>query len=300
MEIFALIGHSGTGKSHHASVVAHQNHIEYIIDDGLLIKGSMVLSGHSAKRENTRFAAVKRAVFNDLDHARKMQNTLEELRPERLLILSTSHRMAQVITERLGLPKPTQYIAIEEIASPESIQTALKLRKTENMHVIPLPTFAIKKDFPGYLVDPLRSFFSLPTSHHQPVTVERSIVRPVYSSLGTFYIAEHVVIDLVTHIAAQIPGIHKTSRIEIKTTERKVMLNVDLVLALPKIPGGKLVPVLKKTQREFKEQIEYLTGFYLSSVNVTAKKLHMGQEPTAAAETAAAEATPLSNLIAIP
>ncbi len=50
MEIFALIGHSGTGKSHQAPVIAREQTIDYIIDDGLLIKGHYNLAGRSAKR----------------------------------------------------------------------------------------------------------------------------------------------------------------------------------------------------------------------------------------------------------
>ena len=37
MEIYALVGPSGTGKSHHATELADELQINYIIDDGLLI-----------------------------------------------------------------------------------------------------------------------------------------------------------------------------------------------------------------------------------------------------------------------
>ena len=35
MEVIAFVGSSGTGKSHRALVVAHENNIECIIDDGI-------------------------------------------------------------------------------------------------------------------------------------------------------------------------------------------------------------------------------------------------------------------------
>ncbi|MEW5785354.1 MAG: hypothetical protein AB1767_09825 [Bacillota bacterium] len=280
MEIYALIGHRGTGKSHHAPLLAHQYQIEYIIDDGLLIKGNQILAGRSAKRENTRFGAVKRALFNDPEHALQIRQKLAEIKPTRVLILGTSRRMAQVITEELGLPEPSRYILIEEIATPEAIQTALNVREKENRHTIPLPTFAIKKDFPGYIIDPLRSFFSLPATHPQKVAVERSIVRPIYSSLGNFFIAEHVIETLVAYIVSQIPGVCKTLRVAIQTKERKVTLKVDLALILGQIPQGDLSAVLIEAQQAVKEQIEYLTGFYLDRVNVTAKKLYLDGEET--------------------
>jgi uncharacterized alkaline shock family protein YloU len=278
IDVFALIGKRGTGKSHHAPLLAYQYSIEHIIDDGLLIKGNQILAGRSAKRENTRYGAIKRALFNDPDHARQLQKKLVELGPERVLILATSSRMADAIAGKLGLPRPVQYITIEDISSPEEIQRAMQVREKENRHVIPLPTFAVKKEFPGYLVDPLRSFFRFPATQPQKVAVERSIIRPVYSTLGNFYIAEHVVGDLVDQIVAQIPGIHKTHKVEVKTLQKKVVLNVELVLDLEQPPGKNLVRTLEQAQQDVKEQLEYLTGFYLDRVNITAKKIHLGGE----------------------
>ena len=46
---YAFIGPSGTGKSYRAQMVAGEKGIEYIIDDGLLIKGNQVLAEIPAK-----------------------------------------------------------------------------------------------------------------------------------------------------------------------------------------------------------------------------------------------------------
>ena len=40
------------------------------------------------------------------------------------------------------------------------MKTARRIRITEGKHVIPVPTFEIKKDFSGYLLDPLQIFKS--------------------------------------------------------------------------------------------------------------------------------------------
>lgn len=285
MEILALIGHSGTGKSHQAPILAREYNIEYIVDDGLLIKGNTNLAGRSAKRENTRFAAIKRALFKDPDHARQVRNKLVELKPGRLLILSTSRRMADVIAANLGLPQPSSYFTIEEVSDPTSIKTALALRARENRHVIPLPTFAIKKEFPGYIIDPLRSFFSMPSSHPAGIPVERSVVRPVFSTLGSFYIAEHVITDMVEHIIATIPGVHKIMHIELENGKKKVTLNVDLSVDLATLPLRKIDSLLYEIQLTVKEDIEYLTGFYLDQVNVNARKLYL--DPALAGDRAA-------------
>lgn len=274
MEIYALIGHSGTGKSHQAPILAKQYNIEYIIDDGLLIKSNDILAGRSAKRENTRFGAIKRALFKDPDHAQQVKEKLAEVKPGRLLILSTSRRMSDVIAQNLGLENPSYYFTIEEVSDPESIQAALTVRATENRHVIPLPTFAIKKEFPGYIIDPLRSFFSLPQLPPGS-PVERSVIRPIYSTLGSFYIAEHVILELIEYIALQVQGVYQILHVNLENGQSKVLLHLDLALDLSKIPDRRIDLLLREVQRHLKEELEYQTGFYLDQVNVNAKKMYL-------------------------
>jgi len=267
MEVYALVGRRVTGKSNPAQLLAPQYVMDYLLDDGILSQGHPILAA--------RYGASQRAVLHDDDHAQQLRDKLEELEPGKLLILATSERMAQVIAERLGLPHPQHYIHIEDIASPEAIEKARQMRDEENRHVIPLPTFTIKKEFPGYLIDPLRSFFSLPPEQTQRVALERSIVRPVYSNLGNFYITEHVVNDLVSNIVSEVPGVHKASRIEIKTEAGKMILNVDLIFSLDHLPPKNLYEISAEVQRKLKEELEYITGFYLDQINITAKKLHI-------------------------
>jgi len=285
MEVYALIGHSGTGKSHQAPVLAKQYNIEYIIDDGLLIRGNMILAGRSAKRENTRYGAIKRALYKDPEHAAQVKEILAELKPGRLLILSTSKRMANLIARNLDLPLPAYYYDIEEICEPEAIQTALALRAKENRHVIPLPTFAIKKEFPGYLINPLRSFFSLPTYQAVGSPVDRSVVRPNFSTLGSFFIAEHVITDLVEYIVSQIPGVYKALDIELENGSVRVLINIDLVVDILSIRNKNINKLLLEVQDNVKREIEYQTGLYLDEVNVNAKKLHIDSKLSADKET---------------
>ncbi len=274
MEIYALIGHSGTGKSHQAPVMAHQYSIEYIIDDGLLIKGNDILAGRSAKRENTRFGAIKRALFKDPDHAGQVREKLAQEKPEKLLVLSTSRKMADLITGNLELDHPAYYFTIEEISDPESIQKALTVRTEENRHVIPLPTFAIKKEFPGYIINPLRSFFSLPQLP-AATPMERSVIRPIYSTLGSFFIAEHVILEIIEYITMQMPGVHKVLHVDVENGSSKVYLHLDIAIDLKKIPDGRIDRLLRDLQQTLKEEIEHSTGLYLDQVNVNAKKLHI-------------------------
>ena len=87
MEVIALVGPSGTGKSHRALIVAHEHNIDGIIDDGLLIKDSKIIAGRSAKKEPSKIRAVKTAIFMDPDHAAEVRQGIETIKPERLLIL---------------------------------------------------------------------------------------------------------------------------------------------------------------------------------------------------------------------
>lgn len=278
METYALVGHSGTGKSHQAPITARQYGIDYIIDDGLLIKGNLNLAGRSAKRESTRYGAIKRALFNDPEHAEQVKEKIKEIKPEKVLIIGTSRRMTEVIADNLDLPAPSYFYTIEEVSNPEAIKTALTIRAKENRHVIPLPTFAIKKEFPGYIMDPLRSFFSFPTTKPEGVPVERSVVRPVFSTLGSFYIAEHVITDLVDHLVREVPGIYKVMQTDLQNGKTRVVLNIDVAIDISSIRGMRIDALLREVQHNIKEQIEYQTGFYLDEVNVYARKLYVDKD----------------------
>jgi uncharacterized alkaline shock family protein YloU/adenylate kinase family enzyme len=274
MQTYALVGSSGTGKSHRASYLAFQNNIPLIVDDGLLIGGSSVLAGKSAKREATKIGAVKRAIFLDDAHAAEVKQKIDESGATKILLLGTSEKMIHRIAQRLELPAPEDIIKIEDIASPRAILKALEMRSKENRHVIPIPTFAIKKDFPGYLIDPLRSFWG--KSHREDpkkVVIERSIVRPIFSSFGKFYISENVISQMVAHVAAKVPGIAKVVKVEVISQPDGASLQVDV-----NIYYGSNIPVIgSQVQRVIKDTVEYLTGFNLHSIQVTARRIEIAE-----------------------
>ncbi len=88
MIVYTLIGKSGTGKSTNAIQFAYEHNISAIIDDGLLIKGTKILAGTSAKNETNRIQAVKRAIFTEEDHAEAVRQALAGNDVRRLLILA--------------------------------------------------------------------------------------------------------------------------------------------------------------------------------------------------------------------
>ena len=151
--VYAFVGPSGTGKSYRAQMVANENNIHYIIDDGLLINENDVVAGNSAKKAPTKVETVKKAIFIDEKDRKEMREALRKIKPESILILGTSDGMVEKIAENLGLPKPEKTIYINEVATETEMETAKRIRTTEGKHVIPVPTFEIKRDFAGYILD---------------------------------------------------------------------------------------------------------------------------------------------------
>jgi len=79
--VIAFIGPSGTGKSTRAITVARKNNIAYMIDDGLLIMGSRIIAGSSAKKAASRLESVRQALFADETRAAVMRRALAEHHP---------------------------------------------------------------------------------------------------------------------------------------------------------------------------------------------------------------------------
>ena len=89
MKVVAFVGSSCIGKSHRAIGIAHKNNCDAIIDDGLLIKGTKILAGTSAKNETNRIQAGKRAIFTEEDHAEAVIQPMEGNALLRLMNLAT-------------------------------------------------------------------------------------------------------------------------------------------------------------------------------------------------------------------
>ncbi|NPV71839.1 MAG: Asp23/Gls24 family envelope stress response protein [Firmicutes bacterium] len=270
MEVLALIGSSGTGKSYRASLVAHDLGVDLIIDDGLLIKDSKILAGRSAKREATMLGAVRRAIFSDPADAIEVSTRIRELNPKRLLILGTSREMVDKIVEALNLPLPCRIIDINEVSSQEDVRRAIRIRREQGKHVIPAPTFEVKKTFSGYLVDPLRFFLrrrAEPGDH--PFVIEKSVVRPTFSSLGKFMIADSVVMAIATRAAREAPGVARVIKVQIESSDEGVVLTVDLSVSY----GHQVYRVMEDVQRAVRKTVEHMTALNVLAVNARARKL---------------------------
>ena len=103
IKVYAFVGPSGTGKSYRAQMVASEKNINFIIDDGLLIRENEVVAGESAKKAPTKIETVKHALFYNEEEKKPIEKALKKYKPEKLLILGTSDGMVQKIAANLEL-----------------------------------------------------------------------------------------------------------------------------------------------------------------------------------------------------
>ena len=270
MEVVAFVGPSGTGKSHRALAVAHDNKSEAIIDDGLLIKGTKILAGSSAKSEQNRIQAVKRAIFSDQEHVDEVKKAIVEAKIERLLVIGTSENMALKICLRLGLPKRPKFVNIQDIASKHKINRARQIRLKEGKHIVPVPTVELKPHLSGILVDLPHHLFSRKKKIR--VSDEKSIVRPSFSYYGKLAISDYVVIDIVNIIVRKIRGIDRVPNIKVRRPSDPVKgmtIYIDLVLFY----GANIFEVVSALQHKVKEKVEMMTAMRVKEVNVDVKSL---------------------------
>jgi len=268
LEVVSFVGASGTGKSYRATWVSKENNIEYIIDDGLLIRGNNIIGGKSAKREITRIGSIKRALFLDKEHANEVKTIIDEINPESILILGTSVGMVEAIAKNLGLPSVSRQIFIEDVASDFEIEQALNTRKEQGKHVIPVPTFEIKNDFSGYFLDPLQIFRRKTKGTYQLVG-EKSVVRPFFSYLGNYTISDYTIYQIVEYVTSNIEGVSRISRFRVHNQADGINMELDLVLYY----GYVIRPLLMRVQDKIKEEVERLTALNIKLIDVTAKSI---------------------------
>ena len=268
MRVYAFVGPSGTGKSYRAQMVAGENNIEYIIDDGLLVNENEVVAGTSAKKAPTKIETVKHAIFIDEEEKESMKEAIKKLKPESILILGTSDGMVEKIAENLGLPKIEKTIYIEDVATETEMKTARNIRVTEGKHVIPVPTFEIKKQFSGYILDPLQIFKSK-GSGNKPYVSEKSIIRPTFSYLGNFTIADTVFRQIIEYLAKKEEGISRTIRIRVENYGEGTTIYMEVVV----IYGVNVIECLNDFKEKCIKEIERLTTMNIEKITVVAKSI---------------------------
>ena len=272
IKVYAFVGPSGTGKSYRAQMVASEKNINFIIDDGLLIKDNQVIAGESAKKAPTKIETVKHALFYKDEEKEEIIKALKKYKPESILILGTSDGMVEKIAANLGLPEISEITYISDVATQEEMETARRIRVTEGKHVIPVPTFEIKKDFSGYLLDPLQ-IFKTKGKGQQPYISEKSIIRPTFSYMGNFTISDTVFRQILEYLASKTPGIYKIQKIRVDNFGEGAKLYMEVTV----VYGFNLIDGIKRFKIKAKKEIEKLTAMNVEEFEVVVKNVYVPQ-----------------------
>lgn len=289
--VVAFVGPSGTGKSTRAIAVAKDNGINYLIDDGILIYGSSIVAGSSAKRARTKIESVKAAIFADETRAQNMRRALLEELPPALMILGTSRNMVERICANLWLPKPRMLIRIEDIASEEERRLAQEIRQSEGKHTIPVPGMEIRHEFSGNLAEP---FIKLKrrlggagkeTSFQES---ERTVVRPTFSTLGKYTISDEALGHIIRLSLKEVPGVAEIKHIKSHKESYGASFELDVSLYY----GFNAQETLKAAQHALVSSVEKMTSINVLRVDIQAvylvrptyrdylKQENIGPEPT--------------------
>ena len=270
VKVYAFVGPSGTGKSYRAQMVASEKGIHFIIDDGLLIKDNEIIAGESAKKAPTKIETVKHALFYEDAEKKPIEKAIKKYKPAKILILGTSDGMVQKIAANLGLPEVSDTTYINQVATEEEMQTARHIRVTEGKHVIPVPTFELKKDFSGYLLDPLQIFKSKGIGQ-KPYISEKTIMRPTFSYLGNFTISDTVFRQIIEFLVTKMPEIYKVVRTRVSSSEIGTSIYMEVVVMY----GCNIHETLKEFKEKARREIENLTAMNVISLDVVAKNIYV-------------------------
>lgn len=263
MKVVGLVGESGSGKSHRAIWVAHENGIKFIIDDGLLISENRIIAGKSAKREKTKIASIRRAIFTDPLHIQEVKREIERLKPASILILGTSNEMIQVIARALALPEATKFIHITDIATPAEIKKAKATRESLGKHVIPVPTFELKKDFSGYFMDSLKVILGF-NRKDNPFVAHKTVVRPTFSYLGDYVLSKKVITDICRHETAKCSGVTEVAGISVIDTLDGVRVDIDVSLRF----GSNIKATCHSIQQNVKTALGDYAALAVTAINI--------------------------------
>ncbi|HGM3508728.1 TPA: ATP-binding protein [Clostridioides difficile] len=266
MEVYALVGSSGTGKSFKALEFAYENDIDYIIDDGILIYKNKVLAGISAKQASTTIEAVKRAIFYDLDHRQEVRETIKKENIRRILIIGTSKKMVNQIVDRLSIGRVYKFVNIQDISTKYEIEIAKQSRKEGN-HVIPVPAVEIKSMTSGLSINPLKRLFRKGNNRNM-VVLEKTIIRPTFSYIGKFYISADVIKQIIEYEVYNFGSIDRINKINIENCNNFMNIFVSI-----NINDLEVIKKIKDMQQIIKKSIEKMTLVNVQKIDINIHKI---------------------------
>lgn len=274
MKVYSFTGKSGTGKSYQAIRVAKEKGIPALIDDGLLIYRNKIVAGNSAKKCESKAKAMRTALFNYEDQRGDVQKKIKSLKIKKLLVLGTSDRMVDIITDTLDLPRAMERLYIEDFTSAGDREIAAERRNNHGEHVIPAPMGDLKRDFAGYFMNPQRLLKNWTLASDETDKYEKTVVMPQYAYSGNYTISENVIGDIIRIVA-------KKNRRNIRVTNfynngKTGNLVIELDLKVRKTVDCMRSCII--LQRDIKRSIEQMTSFQVKCVNVNIRELVLDRE----------------------
>lgn len=266
IEVIAFVGPAGTGKSRRAQLIARTRHVDYVIDDGLVVSRGKIMIGRSAKSERNLISAIRRALFQFPDHRENVISFLESESPCKVMVIATSMSMAEKIIKALGLPRPSHFINIEEVATPEEIKQAREERNKKGHHVIPVSQAQIRKNFGGKLVGRLRELLKTRDKHEG----ERTVVRPPFSFYGNLSIELTALSQIAEHIVKLREQVREVLEVRVKTDHEQLSISVDINVNMGK---ESLLGLSRSIQQRTASGISYFTGMDVKTVDVNIKEV---------------------------
>lgn len=218
--------------------------------------------------------AVRVALFDDKDHRDEIARALKKAHIKKIMILGTSEKMANKIATRLQLPQPQKIIHIEEIATREEIEKAIKSRQVEGKHVIPVPSIEVKQSYSQIFSNTIKVFFRRnklfsKKDMNTGKVFEKSIVQPEFSKKGRIEISEAALIQMVMHCVYETDPAVRVKKMTIKTDSRgyKISIIIDVPF------GTQLTGKIHKMQQYIIDKIESYTGILIEEVSIVIDKI---------------------------
>lgn len=270
MEVWALSGPSGTGKSTTALKFAHEHNIHAIIDDGILVFRGNKIAGTSAKFEKTYIAAVKRATFFYKDHLQEVKEKINISYIDKILILGTSERMVNLISSRLGFEKIDFHYRIEDIRSSSEIKMALFIRKTERMHVLPVPHSQIEKSLVKKLISHGKKIFS----PKKEFLGENTFVEPRFHK-DSLQISEQAFKDVIMAGCKSFKEVKTCQRIIVNTDH---LPNIKVFLSINYSPDLNLYNMAYKVRHQISEDFKNYLDLELNNIDIHIAKIHINKK----------------------
>ena len=246
--------------------MARTRNIDYVIDDGLVVSRGRIIRGKSAKAEKNLISAIRRALFQYPDHRESVISFLSGEAPCRVMVIATSNSMAEKIVRTLGLPAPSEFIHIEDVATPDEIRQAKEERNKKGHHVIPVSQAQIRKNFAGKLVGHLRELLKSKDGHEG----ERTVVRPPFSFYGNLCIEITAISQIVGHVVGRTAQVKDVGEIRIKSSDDSLRISMDINVTMGK---QNLLELSRVIQKRAASGVSFFTGMEVKAVDVHIKEV---------------------------